>query len=330
MGIVYSAEDMALRRRVAIKVLAPHLLDDSKARSRFQKEIKAAVAIEHPYVVPIYAAGYDNGRFFLVMRLVDGHDVKTELQRISRFDEQRGLRLLGQVTSALFAVHREGLVHRDVKPHNVLLGSVGEPDEHAQLTDFGIAKALDDSTILTGVGAIGTPAYMAPEVCLGQSASAASDQYSLACMAYEMFAGAPPFDGSADPRQAHGNEEPPPLRELAPDLRPEVAAAIDRGLAKNPADRFADVRQLVLVDPRSRQSFDQATAVTEVIRQDRPTEEVVKELAEVHGLSDATIAAVSGFDTARVARIRRRAARQALVGPPSSGRGRRRDGIRKD
>ena len=152
-------------------------------------------------------------------------------------------------------------MHRDVKPQNVLVGACGDPDEHALLTDFGIAKALTDSVGLTGMGPIGTPMYMAPEVCSGQRASPASDQYSLAVMAYEMLAARPPFlpeDG--DVMDAHVSRAPEALASLAPQVSEPVCRAIERGLEKRPESRFSDVRELVAVDARSRISFDRSSA----------------------------------------------------------------------
>jgi len=177
--------------------------------------------------------------------------------------------------------------------------------------------------VLTGVGPVGTPAYMAPEVCLGHTATAASDQYSLACTAYEMFAGKPPFDSCDDLISAHVEQEPDPVASLYPDIQEPVAAAIHRGLAKDPSSRFTDVRQLAQADARSRTAFEQATSITKTVREVPETDELVRALVNEHGLSDATIAAVADVDPARVARLRRRAARAALVGA-SSGRGARR------
>ena len=216
------------------------------------------------------------------MRLIDGPDAYTELREDGPFDEQRALRVLGQVASALHAVHARNLVHRDIKPHNVLLGAKGEPDEHAVLTDFGIAKALDESSSLTGMGVVGTPNYMAPEVCMGQPAVAASDQYSLACMAYELLSGALPYPGHEDIRTAHMSEPIRPLRDAAPQVSPPVAAAIERGLAKDPAKRWPDVRQLASVDPRSSESFDRATELTQVMEQAKDEDELVRTLVTEH------------------------------------------------
>jgi len=223
MGVVYEAEDLPLRRTVALKVLAPNLLDDATARARFQREIEHAVAIEHPHVVPVYAAGFERPHFYLAMRLIRGADLARLVSTEGPLVEERALRVLGQVASALHAIHERGMVHRDVKPANVLLWGAGQDDEHAMLTDFGIAKALNDSRNLTGLGAVGTPAYMAPEVCLGRSALPASDQYSLACLAFELLSGRLPLDadGVSFP-DAHIEQAPMSLATAAPGVSPAV------------------------------------------------------------------------------------------------------------
>jgi serine/threonine protein kinase len=179
MGAVYQAEDLALHRKVALKLRLPEFVDDGRARARFQREIDHAVAIEHPHVVPVYAAGFERPQFYIAMRLVPGPDLHRIVRDGGALEESRTLRIHGQVASALHAVHTKDLVHRDVKPHNVLLWEAGSDEEHAMLTDFGIAKALDDTHSLTGLAAIGTPGYMAPELSLGHLATPACDQYSL-------------------------------------------------------------------------------------------------------------------------------------------------------
>lgn len=327
MGVVYQGEDLSLRRKVAIKVLAPRLLDDSRARQRFQQEIAHAAAIEHPHVVPVYAAGYEEGMFFLVLRLIDGPDMAAELKRIGRFPEGRALRLLGQAASALWAVHRRDMVHRDIKPHNVMIGCCGDPDEHALLTDFGIAKALTEVSSLTGVGPIGTLQYMAPEVCQGYPATPLSDQYSFAVMAYELLAGETPFADVGAVDDAHVNVAPPDLRKRAPGVSEPLARAIHRGLAKEPEHRFPDVRRLVAIDKRGRESFDRATAVKELITSQN-AEQAAAALAQEPGLSDVTIATFTDSTPQTVARLRRRAARAALVGGSHRSQARREDGTR--
>jgi len=314
MGAVYEAEDQALRRRVALKVLLPEFAGDAGARSRFQREIDHAVAIEHPHVVPVYSAGFEPPHFYIAMRLVTGPDLSEALRQSGALPEDRALRLLGQIASALHSVHSKGLVHRDIKPHNVLLWAAGTEDEHAMLTDFGIAKALDDTRSLTGVGAIGTPAYMAPEVCLGQPARPASDQYSLACMAFELLAGRLPFEGDAPSmREAHVECSAPPLRSVAPHVSETTCAAIDRALRKHPDERYPSVREFMHATRASRESFETSERVSEVLAKE-PTAGAVQQLASRAGYSDARISHITELDQTEVVRLRRRQARRALLG----------------
>ena len=315
MGAVYEADDLALRRRVALKVLLPELAEDDRARARFQREISHAVAIEHPHVVPVYAAGYERPHFYISMRLVPGPDLARILRKEGALAESRALRILGQVASALYAVHQNGMVHRDIKPHNILLWGSGSDEEHAMLTDFGIAKALDDTHSITGIAVIGTPAYMAPEICLGHLATAACDQYSLGCMAYELLAGHPPFDGDAGAlREAHVERQPVPLADAAPHVSRAVAHAIDIALAKDPENRHPDVRALANAARASNDAFRRSQDITRVMAEVNRPEDAVGRLSAEHGLSDATISQLTELDRTQVVRLRRRQARHALVG----------------
>lgn len=315
MGAVYEADDLALNRRVALKVLLSRFAEDRRARARFQREIDHAVAIEHPHVVPIYAAGYERPHFYLAMRLVPGPDLARTVRSSGPLDELRALRILGQVASALHAVHENGLVHRDIKPHNVLLWGAGSGEEHAMLTDFGIAKALDDTQSITGLTALGTPAYMAPEVCLGQLATPACDQYSLACMAFELLSGEPPFNGDAVTlREAHVEQEPPSLADVAPHISPVVATAVDIALAKDPGKRHSDVRQMVRAAEASDDAFRRSRELRRVMAEaNRPHDAAVR-LSSEQGLSDERISQLTDLDRTEVVRLRRRQARRALVG----------------
>lgn len=315
MGAVYEAEDLALRRKVALKVLLRDFVEDHQARARFQREIDHAVAIEHPHVVPVYAAGYEPPHFYISMRLVPGPDLAKIVRSDGPLSEDRALRVLGQVASALHAVHAKGLVHRDVKPHNVLLWGAGTDEEHALLTDFGIAKALDDTRSITGVGAIGTPAYMAPEICLGQLVSPACDQYSLACMGYELLSGRPPFEVDAGSlRAAHVERDPVPLAQVVPTVSAAVADAIDLALAKDPAKRHRDVRELVRAAKTAEDAFHRSEELSRVMTDAKQSAETVSRLSAVYGLSDATISQLTDLDRTEVVRLRRRKARERLVG----------------
>ncbi len=316
MGVVYEAEDLPLRRKVALKVLAPDLVEDRTARARFQREIEHAVAIEHPHVVPVYSAGFERPHFYIAMRLIPGHDLAAIEKTSGPMPEARGLRLIGQIASALHAMHAKGLVHRDVKPHNVLLWGAGKDEEHAVLTDFGIAKALDESRGVTGLGAVvGTPAYMAPEVCLGQPATPASDQYSLAILAFELLSGDLPLNGDAISfREAHAEQQPRRLHEVLPSASTSSSEAIDRALAKEPRDRYADLHVFAKSIRGAESAFHESEALTRVLSQAaRPEDAATNLLATTH-LSDDTIARVTNIEKTEIVRLRRRQARQALVG----------------
>jgi serine/threonine protein kinase len=314
MGVVYEAEDVKLHRPVALKVLRPDIGEGGSARDRFRREIDLAVAIEHPHVVPVYSAGFAREHFYIAMRLIGGQDLGKVLDQHGLLDEHRALRIIGQVASALHAVHLKGLVHRDVKSHNVLLWSVEGSEELALLTDFGIAKALDDTLNLTG-GVIGTSAYMAPEVCLQQPASPASDQYSLACMAYELLAGRLPFRGGrAAMRKAHVEQVPSPLREQAPHVSASVAAAIDRALSKQPEQRYEDIEAFVKAVTGAAESFARSERIDRVIKEAARREDAVEQLVTDFGLSNETVSHLTDLDETEIIRLRRQRARDALVG----------------
>jgi serine/threonine protein kinase len=233
MGAVYRARDLAIPRPVALKVMLGHLAADSEGRARFQREIRNAAAIEHPNVVPIYNAGFEGGHFFIAMRLIDGPDL-AEILRGGPLEPARAIERFVEIASALQRVHREGLIHRDVKPANILIAEADSRHEYALLSDFGISKALDGATNLTR-GMVGTAEYSAPEILRWLPAVPQSDQYSLACVLFEMLAGRSPFQGMDLP-SAHLNEPvpDPPLSAGA-----EVAAALRRALGKDPDERFS-------------------------------------------------------------------------------------------
>jgi serine/threonine protein kinase len=312
MGVVYRATDLALDRLVAVKVLAPHLLDDAAARARFQREIQSAVAIEHPHVVPVYNAGYENGAFYLAMRLVDGPDLGDLLATEGPLPEPRAMRIVGQIASALHAVHEQGIVHRDVKPQNVLLWSAGEPEEHSFLTDFGIAKAIDETRAITRFGVLGTPDYMAPELREGGSPTSACDQFSLACVAFELLSGRRPFR-----QDSHGDWDEVPIPLLAPSpVSKRVRETIERALATKPGERYSTIRAFVMEDERAHESFERSRAIADVVAE-KSNESVVRELHTEHGLSDEAIAEVADMKKSEVLLLRRQAARRAIVGEQS-------------
>ena len=238
MGAVYRGYDPTLDRPVAIKVLAPHLVWEQNFVQRFLQEARAAARLLHPNIVTVFDVGEQDGVYYIVMQFVDGVPLDEILRREGPLPPERTAALIAQVASALEAAHQVGLVHRDVKPANILV----KADDQAVLTDFGIARALS-GTHLTRTGMmIGTPGYISPEQVRGQEVGPAADQYALAVVAYELLAGRPPFTG--DPTtllHAHAYEPPPPLRAGNPRIPPAVEAVVLRGLSKDPAQRWSSV-----------------------------------------------------------------------------------------
>ncbi|HVR70338.1 MAG TPA: serine/threonine-protein kinase [Vicinamibacteria bacterium] len=246
MGAVYLARDMTLDREVAIKVVKT----DSHAREiqdRLRREARTAARLSHPNIVPLHAFGDVEGMPYFVMGYVRGESLATRLRRDGKLPEEDARRVLADVAEALDHAHRQGVVHRDVKPDNVLLD---DESGRALLTDFGVAKALGGSETLTAVGSVvGTPSYMSPEQAAGRAEiDGRSDIYSLGVMAYAMLTGRLPFEGktAADVLTKHLTQEPPPLRSLAPTLSDATLQAVERCLAKDPARRWPDARSLKL------------------------------------------------------------------------------------
>ena len=247
MGIVYRARDQRLKRNVAVKLLPPELAFRSDIRSRFLREAEMAAGLSHPNIVPIYMVDERDGLVYFVMALVEGESVGDRLKSGGRIPVAESRRILREVADALAYAHAHGVVHRDIKPDNILL------DKHsgrAMVTDFGIARAASEGeSRLTATGvAIGTPQYMSPEQCSGErDVDGRSDLYSLGAVAYQMLAGEPPFTGSNTPAilMKHVTEKPAPLRGRVPGLPANLEQIVLRLLEKNPANRFADGAALV-------------------------------------------------------------------------------------
>jgi serine/threonine protein kinase len=240
MGVVYRATNVALNRTYALKVLAPELANDEQFRDRFKREIRIAASLNHPNVVGIHYAGEHDGVLFLAMDLIHGTDLGEVIGRTGALEPQRAVGLLLQITSALDAAHREGLVHRDVKPANVLI-SVEDGREHAYLTDFGLAKRFDTATALTVKGlVVGTVDYMPPEQITGSHTDARTDVYALGCVFFQMLTGKVPYErpNSVATLFAHAYEPPPPLAGPASDLHPTLAPVIAKAMAKEPGERY--------------------------------------------------------------------------------------------
>ncbi len=249
MSVVYVAEDLRLRRKVALKLLAAELAEDESFRARFLHESELAASIDHPNIIPIYEAGATEDILFIAMRYVVGRDLGKRLQR-GRLDPADAIGILAQVASALDAAHARGLVHRDVKPSNVLLDAGARPDgaDHVYLADFGLTRHVseepaggDDANLL------GTIDYVAPEQIAGEEVDGRADVYSLGCVLYECLVGQPPFrrDSELAVVFAHLEAEPPAPSAERPELSSALDAVIARALAKEPEQRYRSCRELV-------------------------------------------------------------------------------------
>ena len=234
MGVVYRATQLGLERTVALKVITPALAQEEDFRRRFVAESKAAASIEHPNVIPVYYAGEREGVLFIVMRYIDGPDLRALVRVGGQLDPERAAHVVAQVGAALDAAHGHGLVHRDVKPANVLLGQ----DDHAYLTDFGLTKrtaTTADGAVSRAGGWVGTLGYVAPEQIRGERVDARTDVYALGCVLVHALTGSAPYVRDSDEATlwAHLNA-PPPTDALAP----EFAPVVERALSKDPADRY--------------------------------------------------------------------------------------------
>ncbi|MFJ8716574.1 serine/threonine-protein kinase [Streptomyces violaceus] len=243
MAVVYRARDLRLERTVALKLLAPELARNDTFRRRFTHESRAAAAIDHPHIVPVFEAGETDGVLYIAMRYVVGSDLRRLLDREGPLSPATTLRIAAQVASALDAAHDHGLVHRDVKPGNILVarGTDSDHPEHAYLTDFGLTKKSLSLTGFTTVGQfVGTLDYVAPEQISGRPVDARCDVYGFACVVYEILAGHPPFRRDDDMALlwAHQYDEAPPLTEARPDLAPQADPVLAKALAKSPDDRY--------------------------------------------------------------------------------------------
>jgi len=238
MGVVYRAIDLDLDRTVALKVIAPALADDPDFRARFVAESKAAASIEHPHVIPVYYAGEREGVLFIVMRYVDGPDLRALVRAEGRLDEGRAARVVAQVGGALDAAHSHGLVHRDVKPANVLLGA----EDHAYLTDFGLTKRAASTAGLSRTGGwVGTLGFVAPEQIRGERVDARTDVYALGCVLVHALTGGPPFVRDSDEATLWAHLHAPPPVDRVPEA---FAGLVERALAKDPEDRFPSAGDL--------------------------------------------------------------------------------------
>ncbi|MEA2157573.1 MAG: hypothetical protein QOE11_3713, partial [Solirubrobacteraceae bacterium] len=240
MGVVYRATDIELERTVALKVITPALAQEEDFRRRFVAESKAAASIEHPNVIPVYYAGERESVLFIVMRYIDGPDLRALVRAQGKLDPERAAHIVAQVGAALDAAHAHGLVHRDVKPANVLLGE----DDHAYLTDFGLTKrsaTTGDHGVSRAGGWVGTLGYVAPEQIRGGRIDARTDVYALGCVLVYALTGNAPYTGESDEATLWSHLNSPPPTESVP---PEFEGVIARALAKDPSDRYPSAGDL--------------------------------------------------------------------------------------
>jgi serine/threonine-protein kinase len=243
MATVFLAHEISLDRKVAIKVMSPAMVHGEGMVERFKREARTAANLSHPNIIPIYAVHEANGLLYCVIKLVEGTPLDAIMRELNQLPVAMVQGIMAQVGGALGYAHRHGVIHRDIKPGNILIDDEG----WAVVTDFGIAKVSDDHGLTSTGMAIGTPTYMSPEQATADSVTGASDQYSLGVVAFEMLTGRPPFTGTSPVQlmYSHNHDAPPDIRTLRPDCPDELCDAIMRMLQKDPADRFLSMEEAV-------------------------------------------------------------------------------------
>lgn len=282
MGVVYRARQLVLDRPVALKAIAPQLAANAAYRERFDREAHLAASIDHPNVIPVYEAGELDATLYLIMRWVEGTDLRALVKSRGRLSPARAVQLLRPIAAALAAAHRHGLIHRDVKPANVLIATGDtEEDDHPYLTDFGIARRGEEGGTMTRTGVlVGTLDYTAPERIEGAKATPASDIYSFGCMLFEVVTGHLPYDRPSEmlKMHAHLNDPLPSARTEVPEVPARLDEVIAKAMAKDPAQRFGSAGELAatlgaaLEDQRVAATADTVNRPTELatVLEDRP------------------------------------------------------------
>jgi serine/threonine protein kinase len=246
MGVVYKATHLALDRVVALKLIAPEISGDAQFRERFKQESMTAAALDHSNVVPIYDAGEEHGQLYVTMRHVPGTDLRALIEQSGALPPAEAASIIAQIAGALDAAHERGLVHRDVKPGNILIEDRGGR-RHAFLTDFGLTKHAASDSGMTKTGMfVGTLDYIAPEQLQGQAVDARTDVYSLSCVLYQAVTGEVPYPRDSEPSKmwAHMGEDPPKVRRVRADVPDAFEEVIERGMAKKPEDRYPSTGDL--------------------------------------------------------------------------------------
>jgi predicted Ser/Thr protein kinase len=352
-SIVYRAEQVRLGRPAALKLFTP-VLGNDQFRQRFLRESKLAASLDHPSIVPVYDAGEENGLLYIAMACIDGRPLSTVLVQDGRLSLRRTLRICGQVASALDAAHARGLVHRDVKPANILVTA----DDRAYLSDFGVAKELASAGTTRTGSFVGTIEYSAPEQIEGRAVDARTDVYALTCVLYECLAGTAPFHRSSDLAvlNAHLHATPPRLTLATPTLPHALEPVVAKGLAKSPLDRhpscgelIAAARAAMAAEPRVHHrrlalsvvvlaavalagaaaallvhslAFAQGTRTTTVVRPaTRPPslDRLLIKSVDAITLNDAAFALITAGQYARAVPFARRAIREAQLGTATRG-----------
>jgi serine/threonine-protein kinase len=248
MGVVYLAEDVQLRRKVALKILASTLAGDGLFRGRFDRESQSAANLDHPNIVPVYAAGEAAGSLYIAMRYVGGGDLRTLLEANGALNLEQATSIIAAMADALDAAHAQGMIHRDVKPANILIDD-RNGQQHYYLGDFGITKIVSSGQSMTSTGQIvGTIDYIAPEQIQGRPVDGRADLYALGCVLYQCLTGVVPFsrEDTAALMWAHVHDELPPVTARRPDLPPQIDHIAAKAMAKQPENRYATCRELAL------------------------------------------------------------------------------------
>jgi streptogramin lyase/tRNA A-37 threonylcarbamoyl transferase component Bud32 len=279
MGVVFLAEQAFPKRRVALKLLVPNLAEDERFRERFVRESNLAASIDHPNIIPIYGAGEADGVLYIAMRYVQGTDLRTLLRAAGALSLERTVEIVSPVAAALDDAHAEGLVHRDVKPGNILIASGRGPESsgHVYLSDFGLTKRATSDSGITGTGQfMGSIDYAAPEQFQGKALDGRTDEYSLGCVMFECLSGRPPFrrDEEAAVMYGHLMERPPAPSELRTGIPPGVDEVIARALAKSPDDRYPTCGRLVAALAAAKAPVEARTGPISDLLPEQPAEQM--------------------------------------------------------
>jgi hypothetical protein len=313
MGVVYLATDLRLKRQVALKVIAPELAREPNFQQRFERECELAASVDHPGVIPVYSAGEEDGASYVTMRWVEGTDLAEMIRLHGRLPLPLVATVATQLGDALDAAHARGLVHRDVKPANVLVRE--EPGGHRVfLTDFGLTRRLASDTRLTATGAImGTLDYMAPEQFTGGTTDARTDVYALGCVLYQSLSGSVPFPTEGAPAKlfAHTNAERPSLLEAVPDAPPALDRVLQKAMAKEPEDRYRSAGELGAAAAA-------AVAGEGVAAEEATTGAVPAGAESATGTAPAADAGTTGMSTAPAAEAATTGVAPAAEAPPTA------------